>query len=389
MVGMTGISASPIKLALLGSTGSIGRQTLDVVRASPDRFHVVALAAGHNVRLLEEQAREFRPQIVAATDQSDLDVPAGVRIADPANGLVECATWDSADVVLVATSGIASISATIAAAELGRTIALANKEALVCGASLLLPAVARGGGELRPVDSEHSAIWQCLGTLQRPDVCRLTLTASGGPFRSFPAAGLEHVTIADALNHPTWAMGKKISIDSATLVNKGLEAIEAHHLFGISFDNIDVVIHPESIVHSLVEFMDGSTLAQLSHPDMRLPIQYALTHPEHHERERQHLDLASIGTLTFERPDNDRFPALRLCFEAGRSGITRSIALCTADELAVEAFLAGRLRFTDIPRIIEKTVAQMPDADIKTIADLEDAVSQAEQSASALLARSA
>jgi len=387
MVDMIGMSVPPIKLALLGSTGSIGRQTLDVVRANPDLFHVVALAAGHNVRMLEEQAREFRPQIVAAHEQSDLDVPMGVRIADPANGLVECAIWDGVDVVLVATSGIASISATIAAAELGRTIALANKEALVCGASLLLPAVARGGAELRPIDSEHSAIWQCLGTLHRADVCGITLTASGGPFRSFPAASLEHVTVADALNHPTWAMGNKISIDSATLVNKGLEAIEAHHLFGISFDDIDIVIHPESIVHSLVEFKDGSTLAQLSHPDMRLPIQYALTQPEHREREHQHLDLASIGTLTFERPDYDRFPALQLCFEVGRSGVTSSIALCTADELAVEAFMAGRLRFTDIPGIIEQTVAQMPDADIKTIVDLENAVAQAEVSASALIAR--
>ncbi|HQY32185.1 MAG TPA: 1-deoxy-D-xylulose-5-phosphate reductoisomerase, partial [Thermomicrobiales bacterium] len=254
----------PIGIAVLGSTGSVGTQTLDVVRAHPDRFKVVALAAGANCALLQEQIDEFRPVIVGAIDAADLFVDSSVQVIEGDGALEGCAAADGIGTVVVATSGIAAVPATLAAARLGRTIALANKEALVCAAGMLLPIIARTGARLHPVDSEHSAIWQCMGSLQRNDVHGITLTASGGPFREYNLDELEGVTAEDALNHPTWAMGRKITIDSATLVNKGLEAIEAHHIFGLPMEAITVVIHPESIVHSLVEFADGSTLAQLS-----------------------------------------------------------------------------------------------------------------------------
>jgi 1-deoxy-D-xylulose-5-phosphate reductoisomerase len=341
------------RLAILGSTGSIGQQTLDVARQHPERFAVVALAAGSNAALLAEQIREFRPQLASLDDGDPPLDSSATEIVRGREGLLACATHPDADIVVVATSGVMSIQAVRAAARLGRTIALANKEALVCAADLVLPEIRAHGAELRPVDSEHSAIWQCMGTLSRPDVRKLTLTASGGPFRTTPREQLEQVTAADALRHPTWEMGRKITIDSATLVNKGLEVIEAQRLFNLPYEQIDVLVHPESIIHSLVEFADGSTLAQLGHPDMRLPIQYALTWPEHVNRHAKPLDLAALSQLTFERPDHDRFPALRLCLAAGEAGGSTSTALCAADEVAVEAFLEGRITFMEIPALIE------------------------------------
>ena len=353
---MTSHHGDPIRIALLGSTGSIGTQTVDVVRAHPDRFRLVAIAAGTNAQLLEAQIAEFRPQVASLDCDTVIEVPPQTQLLHGSEGLIECATVPEADIVVVATSGIASLRAVIEAAKLGRTIALANKEALVCAADVILPIARAHSAELRPVDSEHSAIWQAMGSLNRPDVRRLTLTASGGPFRTVSIEQMEAVTVHDALNHPTWTMGTKITIDSATLVNKGLEIIEAHRLFGIPYDRIDAVIHPESIVHSLVEFVDGSTIAQLSMPDMRLPIQYALTAPTHVDRTVPSLNLAEIGALTFEAVDHERFPALRLCVAAGEAGSSTSAALCASDEVAVDAFVNGRIRFVDIPTIIAKTL---------------------------------
>ena len=302
--------------------------------------------------MLEQQIREFRPEFASVEPGVAIDAGTGVRIGRGQDGLLECATWPDADIVVVATSGVASIEAVIAAAKLGRVIALANKEALVCAADLVLPAVQANGAELRPVDSEHSAIWQCMGSMRRTDVRSLTLTASGGPFRTFSLERLRSATAQDALKHPTWEMGRKITIDSATLVNKGLEVIEAQRLFGLPYEQIKVVVHPESIVHSLVEFADGSTLAQLSEPDMRLPIQYALTAPVHLDRTGRSLDLAEIGRLTFEEPDLNRFPALRLCIGAGKAGGSTSTALCAADQVAVDAFLDGLIPFHGISDVI-------------------------------------
>jgi 1-deoxy-D-xylulose-5-phosphate reductoisomerase len=348
----------PVGIALLGSTGSIGRQTLDVIAHHPDRFRVVALTAGSNLDALRQQVRRFRPELVAVgadTANAALDLPpAGVMTGQ--TGLIAAATHPAADIVVVATSGHAAMIPTARAIEAGKTIALANKETVVCAGALIVPLANRHGVELRPVDSEHSAIWQSLGAMRRPDVARLILTASGGPFRSTPADELAQVTAAQALAHPTWNMGGKITIDSATLMNKGLEVIEAHWLFGVDYDNIDVVVHPESIVHSLVEFRDGSVVAQLGLPDMRLPIQYALTHPTHAPSPARRLDLTAVGPLHFVPPDLGRFPALRLAREAGAAGQTNPTVLSAADEVAVAAFMAGDVPFTAISDLVARVL---------------------------------
>jgi 1-deoxy-D-xylulose-5-phosphate reductoisomerase len=361
----------PIRIAVLGSTGSIGTQTLDVIGAHPDRFRAVALAAGHQVQLLQEQVARFRPKLVSLDPGLTIDAPAESTIAHGREGLLACATDPEVDVVVVATSGIASLEAVLEAARLGKVIALANKEALVCAAEVILPIARANGAELRPVDSEHSAIWQAMGALTRSDVRRLVLTASGGPFRTCPLSDLPSVKPSDALRHPTWHMGTKITIDSATLVNKGLEVIEAHRLFDIPYERIDIVVHPESIVHSLVEFVDGSTIAQLSAPDMRLPIQYALTAPEHAPRDASHLDLARIGSLTFAAPDRERFPALEICRAAGIAGGSTCTALCAADDVAVEAFVDGRIAFTGIQRVLEETINRHRPVQLRTLDDVQ------------------
>ncbi|HEY8492042.1 MAG TPA: 1-deoxy-D-xylulose-5-phosphate reductoisomerase, partial [Dehalococcoidia bacterium] len=305
-------------IAVLGSTGSIGRQTLDVIRAHAGRFRVVGLAAGRNAALLAQQVREFRPALYALDGEVGPDLPAGVAPATAE----ELAAHPDVDLVVVATVGRAGLAATLTALRHGKAVALANKEVLVMAGGLVMQAARAGGGEVRPVDSEHSAIWQCLVGEDPASVARLILTASGGAFRDRPPEALAAVTPEEALRHPTWQMGPKVTVDSATLFNKGMEAIEARWLFDVPLDRIEVVLHRESIVHSLVEFADGSLKAQLGTPDMRLPIQYALTYPERPPCPAPRLDLAALAALHFSRPEPDRYPCLNLAVEAGRRGGT-------------------------------------------------------------------
>lgn len=344
----------PVGLAILGSTGSVGRQTLEVIDQLPDRFRVVTLAAGANVRLLEQQAVKYRPMLVAVEE----DVTAGsyfnTSLVTGSDGLIAAATHPDVDIVVTATSGHAAIIPTARAIEAGKTIALANKETIVCAGGLIIELARKHGVEIRPVDSEHSAIWQALGLSDARDVDRLILTASGGPFRDSSLAEMANVTVKQAMAHPTWAMGGKITIDSATMMNKGLELIEAHWLFGIDYDHIDVVVHPESVIHSLVEFADGSQVAQLGLPDMRLPIQYALTYPRHRSSACRRLSLTEVAALHFYEPDSIRFPALRLAREAGVAGETYPTVLSAADDVAVKAFLDGKIGFVDIAHVVER-----------------------------------
>lgn len=342
-----------VGVAILGSTGSIGRQTLDVIDEHADRFRVVALAARTASDRFLDQVERYRPEITAVYDWTPaLDGRAG-PISLGNEGLAAATTHPSVDIVVVASSGHVAIVPTIRALEWGKTIALANKETLVCAGEIIAPLVASGFASLRPIDSEHCAIWQALDGSPIEQVRRILLTASGGPFRTTPAIELARVTVAQALSHPTWSMGDKITVDSATLMNKGLEIIEAHWLFGLPYEQIEVLVHPESVVHSLVEFVDGAQLAQLGVPDMRVPIQYALTYPERMSLLSDRLDLAEVGVLHFERPDIIRFPALRLAREAGIAGRTFPTVLSAADDEAVAAFLAGELRFVDVPATIE------------------------------------
>ena len=375
----------PLRVAVLGSTGSIGRQTLDVIASHPDRFEVVALAAGRNATLLAEQADRFRPReaVLAGDDWAPLEAIASA---------------DDVDVVVVATGGLVSLRAVLAALRAGRVVATANKETLVAGGHLVMPlarafaARAERMGEgtgsaadalrwLRPIDSEHSAIWQCLVGEGARTIAGMILTASGGPFHSSTAAELERVTPADALRHPTWRMGAKITIDSATLLNKGLEVIEAHWLYDVGYDAIEVVIHPQSVVHSAVRFVDGSLKAQLGTPDMRLPIQYALTYPDRLPSAAAPVDLLGVGRLDFQAPDETRFPALRIAREAAAAGSRATAALISADEVAVARFLEGSIGFTDIPRLLEAAVNRYGDAsaaapDIDELFELDATVRQ-------------
>ncbi|HET7028661.1 MAG TPA: 1-deoxy-D-xylulose-5-phosphate reductoisomerase [Candidatus Limnocylindrales bacterium] len=366
----------PLGVAVLGSTGSIGRQALDVLAAAPDRFRVVALAAARNRRLLEEQVARFGPSVAALVEDehAGLELPAGTSRRGGDESLAELATLPDADIVLVATSGIVSLRPVLAALRAGKVVATANKETLVAGGHLVMPlararAAAVAASEpgdasanalawLRPIDSEHSAIWQCLAGESLSSVARLVLTASGGPFLHLPAADLARVSPEQALRHPTWTMGAKITIDSATLANKGLEVIEAHWLYDVAYDAIDVVVHPQSVVHSAVMFVDGSLKAQLGTPDMRLPIQYALSYPARFASPATPPDLLAIGHLDFEAPDETRFPALRIARQAGVSGPRATVALIAADEVAVRRYLDGSLDFGAIPRLLEVAVSR-------------------------------
>ena len=331
-------------VAVLGSTGSIGTQALDVIARHPDEFHVVALAAGRNVDLLERQRARF-------------GVPAELARAGADDAaLSELAALAEADVVLNAVVGFAGLPATIAALRAGKRLALANKESLIAGGPVVAKARAAGGGEIVPVDSEHSAIWQALRAGRPGEVRRIVLTASGGPFRGRTLDDLAGVTPADALAHPTWRMGAKITIDSSTLMNKGLEVIEAHELFGVDYDAIDVVVHPQSIVHGMVEFTDGATVAQCSMPDMRLPIGLALGAPARLTEPFGAVDWEKVGALTFEPPDRATFRCLDLAYAAGRAGGSAPAVLSAANEVAVEAFLAGRVRWTDIAGIVTEVL---------------------------------
>jgi 1-deoxy-D-xylulose-5-phosphate reductoisomerase len=341
------------RVAVLGSTGSIGRQTLEVISAHPKYFRIVGLAAGKNLDLLTKQISQFKPKFVYSQDKkANLPGNKGEFLS-----LEEMASHPEVDMVVMATSGKWGLKPTLAAVRAAKRIALANKESLVMAGEIIIAEAKQKGAKILPVDSEHSAIWQCLeGEKEKP--AKIILTASGGPFYKYSPDKLDKVTVEQALKHPSWRMGKKVTIDSATLMNKGLEVIEAHWLFGIPVDSIDVLVHPQSIIHSLVEFTDGSVKAQLGCPDMRLPIQYALSYPERLPNAKlPRLDWQGIEELTFAPPDLDSFPCLKLAIEAGRKGGTYPAVLCGADEVAVELFLAGRIKFTDIAKLVKPVLA--------------------------------
>jgi 1-deoxy-D-xylulose-5-phosphate reductoisomerase len=365
------------RIAILGSTGSIGQSALAVVDTHPDKLAVVGLAAGENAELLASQIAQYRPRIAALATGAAVDrlrqneSTAGVTIADTGrDGLVAVATHADADVVLCASSGTEALEAVLAAIDRGKTIALANKEVLVMAGALVTEAAARRGAAILPVDSEHNAIHQCLHGRSRAEIRRLVLTASGGPFRGRTAAELASVSASDALKHPTWRMGRKITIDSATLMNKGLEVIEAHWLFGVRANQIDVVIHPQSVVHSMVELVDGSMMAQLGVTDMRLPIQYAFSYPERWDAPLPALDLARAGRLEFEVPDTDAFPCLRLAYRALDAERSLPVVLNAANEVAVARFLDGRIAFNDIPVVIERSMDAHRPAEVTTLAEV-------------------
>ncbi len=364
------------KLSILGSTGSIGVSTLEIVAAHPDRFRVVALSAGSNLELLRQQIMAFAPQLVAvitresAKKLSSMLTGKKPEILHGVDGMIAVATATESDMVTAAIVGAAGLVPTAAAIQAGKDVALANKETLVTAGHLIMGMVREKGVKLYPVDSEHSAIFQSLQGHRLADVRRIILTASGGPFRDYPLEKLGRVSIADALNHPNWSMGRKITIDSATMMNKGLEVIEARWLFGLPAEKIAVNIHPQSIIHSMVEYVDGCVMAQLGVPDMKAPIAYALTYPERVTTGVKPLDLTELSGLTFFNPDHTRFPALKLAYQAMDAGESMPAVMNAANEVAVESFLEGRIKFTDIPVVIEKTMdahAQCPLASIEEV----------------------
>ncbi|MGN6700589.1 MAG: 1-deoxy-D-xylulose-5-phosphate reductoisomerase [Thermomicrobiales bacterium] len=379
------------RLVILGSTGSIGRQTLEVVAARPDQFAVVGLAArGGNLALLNEQIRQFAPAVVAL----DGDIqPGSIALPDSqilhgADGLLALATLPDADLIVIATSGHAAIRPTLAALAAGKEVALANKETIVCAGEIVTAAAQAYGVVIRPIDSEHSALWQALLSARgAASVQRLIITGSGGPFRTLSLDEMARVTPEQALKHPTWPnMGGKITIDSASLMNKGLEVIEAHWLFDVPFDRIAVLIHPQSVVHGLIEWNDGAIVAQLGLPDMRLPIAYALTYPDRADLPFPRLDLTAANGLTFAEPDLQRFPCLRIAYEAGRAGGLYPTILSAADEAAVAAFLHGALAFTAIPALLEATLAAYSESVAVTVENIEAADRWARAEAQAYVA---
>jgi 1-deoxy-D-xylulose-5-phosphate reductoisomerase len=369
-------------ISILGSTGSIGTQTLDVIRHDRERYRVAALAAGANVDLLVRQALEFRPALVClataeAAERARSMLPDGIRVLHGEEGLIEAAAGVGADLVVTALVGSRGIRSTIAAIEAGAAVGLANKETLVAAGHLVMKLARERGVPILPVDSEHSAIFQCLNGERREGVKKLTLTASGGAFRDRTRDQLKHVTVAEALAHPNWSMGAKITVDSATMANKGLEVIEARWLYDMDYDRIDVLLHPESIIHSLVEFADHSVIAQLSVPDMRIPIQYALTWPERRPSPAPALDLAAIGKLHFRPMDFGRYPCLRLAYEAGRAGGSAPLVFNAANEAAVERFLRGEIPFLHIEDTIAAMLDRFPPEPVDTyeaIAELDERV---------------
>lgn len=361
-------------ITILGSTGSIGTQTLDIVTHHPDKFRVVGLTAGRNIELLAEQIRTFKPEIVATSypekvaelTEAISDIPNPPQILDGNQGVAEVARYGDAESVVTGIVGCAGLLPTIAAIEAGKNIALANKETLIAGAPVVLPLVKKHGVKLLPADSEHSAIFQCLQGVPEGGLRRIILTASGGSFRDLPVEKLATVTVKDALKHPNWSMGQKITIDSATLMNKGLEVIEAHYLFDLDYEHIDIVIHPQSIIHSLIEVQDTSVLAQLGWPDMRLPLLYALSYPERIYTDWKQLDLVKAGDLTFCQPDHDKYPCMQLAYAAGRAGGLMPAVLNAANEQAVALFLAEKIDFLDIPRLIEKVCDRLSSQNVLT-----------------------
>lgn len=358
------------RITILGSTGSIGKNALDVAARYKDRFKIVGLTARNNISLLEEQIRQFKPEVVAVADEAsavklreklDMDILSGDE------GIIEAASHPKTDFVLSAIIGFAGLMPTLAAINAGKTIGLANKESMVVAGDIVKNSAKKSGSKIIPVDSEHSAVFQCLEGRHPDSVKKIVLTASGGPFLGKGKSELEKVTIEDALKHPRWEMGKKITIDSATLMNKGLEVIEAHYLFDIAPENIDVLIHPQSIVHSMVEFKDRSYIAQLSIPDMRGPIAYALSYPERLSDPMPVLDFSKLDKLTFKDPDTSNFPCLTYAYEASKLGGTMPAVLNASNEIAVNSFLSKMIKFTDIPLVIEKTMSRHK---TETVSDL-------------------
>jgi 1-deoxy-D-xylulose-5-phosphate reductoisomerase len=364
------------RIAILGSTGSIGQSALAVVDAHADRLRVVALAAGENADLLAAQIARYRPRIAAMASGAAVDRLAqrggaeGITVGSGREGLVAVASHPEVDLVLCASSGTDGLEAVLAAIEHGKTVALANKEILVMAGAIVTEAARRAGVAILPVDSEHNAVHQCIHGRARGDIKRIILTASGGPFRGHTPDELARVSPDEALQHPTWRMGRKITIDSATLMNKGLEVIEAHWLFGVGPDQIDVVIHPQSVVHSMVELADGSIIAQLGVTDMRLPIQYAFSYPERWPAPLPSLDLARAGRLDFAVPDTTNFPCLRLAYDALGAERSLPVVLNAANEVAVARFLDGRIAFTAIAQVIERTMTAHTPAEVTTLAQV-------------------
>jgi 1-deoxy-D-xylulose-5-phosphate reductoisomerase len=372
-------------LSVLGSTGSIGVNALSVVAASPGKFAVRYLTAGHNAALLIEQARRFRPRAVAIAEESQYSflkanlADCAVEILTGKEGILEIAARTDVDLIVNAIVGMAGLEPTYRALTAGRDVALSNKESLVMAGEIIMDLVARRGLNLYPIDSEHSAIWQCLAGEDKTTIKRLILTGSGGPFRTRPSADFSRITPAEALRHPTWKMGKKITIDSATLMNKGLEVIEACWLFDVKPEQISVLIHPQSIIHSMVEFQDGSVKAQLGLPDMRLPIQYAIGYPERLPVAWESVDWPKVAQLTFEAPDFQKFPALRIAFEVLKRGGTAPAIMNVVNELAVYAFLEERIGFNDIPVLIEKALKEIRIVDKPQLADILNVEPQARE----------
>ncbi len=381
------------RIAILGSTGSIGCSTIDVIRHLGPPYRASALAANRQVEKLASQVRELRPSAVALADESGLDDlkrllgPDGPELYAGESGLVDLVRRDDVDIVLAAIVGAAGLPAALAAVRAGKTLALANKESLVVAGSLLIPEAKRRGVPLLPVDSEHSAIFQAIRCGRACDIRRVILTASGGPFRDAPAEKIRDATLDDALNHPTWRMGNKITIDSATMFNKALELIEACWLFDLRPDQIQIVIHPESVIHSMVEFIDGSVIAQLSPPDMRTPIQYALTYPERADGCSRRMDWSKPSSLNFQPPDFERFGALRLAYQVAQAGGTMGAVLNAANEVAVAAFIDGKIRFGDICAVVEHTISQHRVQIDASLDDLLDADRWARQAAQASIAK--
>ena len=365
-------------LTILGSTGSIGTQTLEVVENLPGEFRVVALTANRNIELLAHQARQFQVEAVALADPTGADelrrllAGSGIAIHTGRSGLLEIAGRDDIDLCLNGLVGGGGMAPTMAALEAGVDVALSNKESLVMAGALITALQQEKGTKLLPIDSEHSAIWQCLAGEDRSQIRRLVLTGSGGPFRTWPLEDMSQVTREQALRHPNWDMGPKVTIDSATMMNKGLEVIEARWLYDMPPERIDIVIHPQSIIHSMVEFVDGSIKAQLGVPDMKIPIQYALAYPDHRPADWPRLDLAAVGELTFEEPDLEKFPCITLAYDALRRGGSAPAALNLANDLAVQAFLDDQLAFAAIPRVLERVLSEHPFIETPTLADLEE-----------------
>ena len=378
-------------ISLLGSTGSIGKQTLEVAAANPDKMKIRVLSAHTSETVLEEQIRAFEPDFAVLSDKEaaarlKARYHGKTEILAGEEGLLAAATYSEVDTVLASMVGYAGLRPTMAAINCGKNIALANKETLVAAGSLVMEAVAKNNVSLTPVDSEHSAIFQALQGGKEDEVKRLLITASGGPFRGKKRSELESVTLVQCLNHPNWSMGKKITVDSSTLANKGLEVIEAHWLFNMPYEKIDVVVHPQSIIHSLVEFCDGSVIAQLGEPDMRLPIQYALSYPCRYHKAFDQLDLIKAGTLTFEAPDMEAFPSLRVAIECGKAGGTLPCVFNAANEEAVYAFLDNKIKYLDIPYITEKVASLHKNIAAPCIEDIERADAEARAAAQSIIA---